>query len=172
MRFALVLLVVAFIPTIASQSAAQTEVTLHDFDPDGRGGLSPTASVITDAAGNLYGTTQFGGYENAGIVFELIRQRDGHWAEQVLHNFSQVGIDGDQPAASLVFDAVGNLYGTTQYGGSGACPSNGAYPPGCGTVFELMPQSDGTWREKILHQFSMNPADGRYPHANLIGYQC
>lgn len=73
--------------------------------------------------------------------------------ETVLHSFD--ALDGLQPFASLVMDEKGNLYGTTEYGG----------PSDYGTVFELSPQGDGTWSEKLLHTFNLS--DGEYPQANL-----
>jgi uncharacterized repeat protein (TIGR03803 family) len=78
--------------------------------------------------------------------------------EKVLHNFGN-GADGISPVASLIFDGAGNLYGTTAAGGS----------HGYGTVFELMPASDGGWNEKILHDFNNdNGRDGEGPYAGLI----
>ena len=116
--------------------------------------------MIFDAAGNLYGTT-YGGGLNAnngdGTVFELSPMAGGGWTEKILHNFNQGSDDGAEPAAGLIFDSAGNLYGTTRLGGSSAY----------GTVFELTPQSDGTWTETILHNFSAN-GDGSEPYGNLI----
>jgi uncharacterized repeat protein (TIGR03803 family) len=60
-------------------------------------------------------------------------------------------------------DKAGNLYGTTYTGGKGPCSFN---RPGCGTVFEVSPQSDGTWTERVLHQFK--GSDGQFPYAGLM----
>ena len=68
----------------------------------------------------------------------------------MLHSFTN-GSDGAYPVAGLIFDAAGNLYGTT--GGGGAS--------GCGTVFKLTPNADGSWTESVLHSF--NGSDGAYP---------
>jgi len=123
-----------------------TETVLHSFCysqencPDGQ---EPEAGVIFDAAGNLYGTTVYGGANNEGVVFELMPAADGSWTEKVLHSFVFDGKDGVVPYGGLVLDAAGNLYGTTAVGGI----RNG------GTVFELIPGPDGNWTEKVLHSF-------------------
>jgi uncharacterized repeat protein (TIGR03803 family) len=95
---------------------------------DGEGPIS--GPLVRDSAGNLYGTTYFGGTNDAGIVFKL----DGTGKETVLHSFTG-GTDGAHPWAGLTMDAVGNLYGTTQAGGDLACYA----PVGCGVVFKLTP---------------------------------
>jgi uncharacterized repeat protein (TIGR03803 family) len=143
-----------------------TETVLHRFN--GTDGDMPLASLIFDGSGNLYGTTFHGGTSVAcgggcGTVFELSPKTGGGWTEKVLHNFNFNGKDGADSYASLIFDASGNLYGTTFYGGrSTAC--NG----GCGTVFELSPKTGGGWTEKILHSFGGSSKDGHSPVASLI----
>lgn len=118
----------------------------------------PTAGLISDSAGNLYGTTNFGGkYVNNGVsgtVFELSFGGNGNVTQRILYNFSG-GNDGGYPYSSLVFDKQGNLYGTTANGGSTACQN------GCGVVFELSPNGDGTWNETVIHAFS--GTDGGQP---------
>ena len=111
--------------------------------------------MIFDAAGNLYGTTYEGGGLNNGTVFELTPQAGGGWTENLLYNFGN-GTDGAGPEAGLIFDAAGNLYGTT--GGGGIY--------GAGTAFELTPTAGGGWTEKLLHSFG-NGTDGSYPQASL-----
>ena len=111
----------------------------------------PYAGLIFDAAGNLYGTTYYGGIHGAGTVFELSPTAGGGWTEKVLHSFGS-GTDGQCPYAGLIFDAAGNLYGTTDGGGI----------HGGGTVFELTPTGGGGWTEKVLHSFG-NGTDGDYP---------
>lgn len=113
------------------------------------------AGVIFDSAGNLYGTTAFGGQYQEGVVFELTPTSSGPWTETVLHSFGAAG-DGASPLAGLIFDAKGNLYGTTQEGGKF----------GEGTVFEMSPTSKGTWNEKVL--FSFNGKDGEAPNSGII----
>lgn len=86
--------------------------------------------------------------------------------EKVLYSFSG-GSDGGTPYyGPLVLDPEGNLYGTTQFGGNGSCVFNGIY--GCGTVFELSPNPDGTWTEKVLHSFSGIDGDGAQPFHGVV----
>jgi uncharacterized repeat protein (TIGR03803 family) len=138
---------------------------LHFFGGGGNGSF-PSAGLIFDAAGNLYGTTAFAGAYGAGTVFELTPAGGGSWTETVLHNFNHNGTDGAYPAAGLVFDASGNLYGTTSQGGTFDCGGHPDY--GCGTVFELSPTPGGGWTEKVLHSFNDNGVDGYIPGAGLI----
>ena len=125
--------------------AADAEKVLHSFT--GGDGSIPYPAVIFDAKGNLYGTTALGGASGAGAVFELIPS-NGKWTEKVLHSFN--GQEGAEPFASLIFDAKGNLYGTTEAGGAN----------GDGTVFELT-SSKGSWTETTLYNF--NGQDGNEP---------
>ena len=138
------------------------EKLLHSFNNNGVDGANPFAGLIGDAAGNLYGTTGYGGTYNWGTVFKLTPQAGGGWTETVLHSFS--GGDGADPLAGLISDAVGNLYGTTWGGGTGSNCGTG----GCGTVFELSPTAGGGWTETVLHNFDNNGADGVDPSAGLI----
>jgi uncharacterized repeat protein (TIGR03803 family) len=107
---------------------------VHDFGDgiSGEGGTNLYASVVFDAAGNLYGTTLNGGDEHVdcsstgcGVVFELTPATGGEWTESVLVAFNYT--DGGHPTGSVVFDSAGNIYGTTTAGGSGVF----------GTVFEI-----------------------------------
>ncbi len=132
-----------------------TETVLHSFG-SGTDGVSPNATLIVDATGNLYSTTIAGGIHNGGTGFELSPQEGGGWTETVLHSFGN-GTDGANPQAGLVIDAAGNLYGTAITGG---IHSDGA-------VFELSPQEGGGWAETVLHSFG-NGADGISPYAGLI----
>jgi uncharacterized repeat protein (TIGR03803 family) len=110
-------------------------------------GATPEASLVADAAGNLYGTTAAGGAHGMGTVFKLAP--DG--TEAVLYAFSG-GADGGPPTGSLILDTDGNLYGTA---GGGA--------QGHGVVFKLAP--DGT--ETVLYAFQ-GGADGGPPYGSLI----
>jgi uncharacterized repeat protein (TIGR03803 family) len=83
-------------------------------------------------------------------------EASGLWTETILHNFGQSDADGNYPGAGVTFDAFGNLYGTTNYGGTYAD----------GTVFELTPATGGSWTETILHRYG-NGEDGTYPDAGL-----
>ena len=133
------------------------EKTLFRFSPIENYSYSPLGGVVPDSAGNLYGTTYFGGKGGTygGTVFELKPQADGTWAGTVLHSFREGYGDGILPRGALIFDSAGNLYGTTSEGGSDCC----------GTVFELTPQADGSWQETVLHSF--NGTDGDNPLAGV-----
>jgi len=141
---------------------------LHTFNGGNNGGEDggdPNARVIFGSDGSLYGTTTGGGSSGCsycGTVFKLtpapIACITCPWTETVLYRF-QSGIDGRLPYSEVVFDQDGNIYGTTQSGGS-----NCQY--GCGTVYELTPH-DGTWAERVLYNFT-GGADGGGPTAGLI----
>jgi uncharacterized repeat protein (TIGR03803 family) len=136
-------------------------------------GSGGTSNLIFDAAGNLYGTRSFGGTYGGGVAFELSPKAGGGWAEKALYNFGGVGhgLDGYQVSSGLIFDAAGNLYGTTEYGGGGGqeC-GNGMGVDGCGTVFRLTPQADGTWTETVVYLFGhgYHAKDGAYPCCGLV----
>jgi len=130
-----------------------TESVLYSFR-GGVDGWAPYAGLVFDAAGNLYGTGQNGGANGSGVVFKLAPNPDGTWTESVLHSFAYT--DGSFPAG-LIFDAAGNLYGTTLQGGAAA---------GYGVVFKLKPNPDGTWTESVLHAFT-GGADGSLLYAGL-----
>ncbi len=153
----------------------QTYKVLWSFD--NANGAAPLGNLVSDSAGNLYGTTQYGGSgiacnSGCGTVFELSPSSDGTWSETVLYNFcsdfeNSLCLDGQLPVAGLVFDNAGNLYGTTTYGGAGSCGYR------CGTVFELSPPlSGGAWTETVLYSFcagSNNKCqDGAEPKSQLI----
>ena len=141
-----------------------TESVLHSFTGSLNDGQTPIASLTLDSSGNLYGTTDGGGTYTAGTVFELSPGANGVWTETILYDFSG-GADGAGPAANLIFDSVGNLYGTTEYGGDFNCNSQG-YNTSCGTVFQLTPNGTGTWSETVLHTFTYS--DGAYPLSSLV----
>ena len=136
-------------------SGSWTEKLLRSFNCDSDG-ASPNANLLLDAAGNLYGTTTYGGLNNAGVVFELSPPQGGGWTETVLHTFGN-GMDGANPYSGLIFDAAGNLYGTTSGGGIHYW----------GTVFELSTAGGGSWTEKVLHSFNDNGTDAAEPYAGL-----
>jgi uncharacterized repeat protein (TIGR03803 family) len=128
----------------------------------GSNGAYPSAPLVLDAEGNLYGTTSARGESNSncpngcGTVFKLSPNPGGGWQGTTLHLFTG-GDDGGEPVAGLVFDGSGNLYGTTTVGG---CVS------GCGMVFELKPVSSG-WREVVIHTF-LTGSDGSDPRAAVV----
>jgi uncharacterized repeat protein (TIGR03803 family) len=139
-----------------SSNGKWTKTVLHSFSSKNGDGAYPYDNLILDAAGNLYGTAYFGGTHGAGTVFELTPGTNGKWAETVLHAFTG-GIDGDDPYAGLTLDAVGDLYGTTNFGGSQSS---------FGVVFKLTPGANGRWAETVLHSFNGN--DGWAPFGNVI----
>ncbi|MFZ0774687.1 MAG: choice-of-anchor tandem repeat GloVer-containing protein [Candidatus Sulfotelmatobacter sp.] len=107
-----------------------TETVLHSFGHNsGADGEYPGANLILDSAGNLYSTTEIAGAFGWGTVFELSPRTSGGWTERLLHSFNDNGKDGEYPGAGLIFDAAGNLYGTTSQGG--------VYTDG--TAFEITP---------------------------------
>jgi uncharacterized repeat protein (TIGR03803 family) len=116
-------------------------------------------SLLLDASGALYGTTNSGGdascgADGCGTVFKLTHH-GRHYEEQTIHTFGG-GSDGAGPESGLIEDAGGTLYGTTYAGGSKRC---GGY--GCGTVFALTPSSGG-YSERILLAFA-GDLDGGEP---------
>jgi hypothetical protein len=126
-----------------------TEKVLYVFQGNASSdGATPAGGLVIDAAGNLYGTTAYGGTGpcvllqtrmGCGTVYKLSppAQPGGAWTETVLYSF-QSGKDGDFPWGDLTFDKQGNLYGATQYGGGFGTCNQGIYP-NCGTVFKLSP---------------------------------
>jgi uncharacterized repeat protein (TIGR03803 family) len=154
--FTAVLAMFALAMFIGGTCAVAQETVLYNF-PCGPTGCEPSSNLIFDSAGNLYGTSPYGGATNYGVVFELSPQAGGGWTEAVLHSFSDNGHDGFHPQGGLIFDAAGNLYGTTSDGGD----HRG------GTVFELAPQVGGGWSEFVLHNFG-GGTDGSEPNAGLI----
>jgi hypothetical protein len=123
--------------------------------------------MIMDASGNLFGTTQGDGPDNAGTAFELKppSTSGGNWSESILWNFGAYSGDGGYPYAGMIMDASGNLFGTTSEGGTEDEASGG-----WGTVFELTPPSTsgGSWTESILWNFDSYVGDGQFPVADLI----
>src|SRR5208337_2813918 len=142
-----------------------TEQVLHSFNYDGTDGADPFAGLIFDAAGNLYGTTQSGGTYGPGTVFELTPMQGGGWKEQVLYSFNFNGADAEYPYAGLIFDKAGNLYGTTEAGGTHYRTTRFGGTYNVGTVFELTPTQGGGWTEKLLHSFNNTGKDGYRPYA-------
>jgi uncharacterized repeat protein (TIGR03803 family) len=143
------------------QSGGWGEKVLYTFAHNGSDPSNPWSGLISDTAGNLYGTGIGGGAYYYGAVFELTPAAGGTWTETVLHSFAHNGYDGTSPYGGLVFDSAGNLYGTTTEGGA-----YGEY--GWGTVYELSPAAGGGWTETVLHNFNDDGTDGTLPEAGLI----
>src|SRR5271165_1096627 len=147
-------------PATACKSALcpWTEIVLYRFT--GTDGAGPSGDLIFDQAGSLYGTTYvgggMGGPDGAGVVYKLTAAG----VESTLYIFPETGCtDGADPVgAGVVFDNMGNLYGTTR--------STGAYGCGNGVVFQLSPSGSG-WIENVLYTFQ-NGSDGGLPFAGLI----
>jgi len=133
------------------------ETVLYSFT-GGADGANPFAGLVLDKAGNLYGTTPYGGdlscslegQYGCGVVFRI----DGTGQETVLYTFTG-GADGGFPTAGLIWDQRGNLYGTTEFGGLVSCS--------CGVVFKL----DLAGQETVLYSFT-GGADGAFPFAGLV----
>ena len=132
--------------TVFQLGTTGSETILHNFagPPEGGGdGAYSYEGVIRDAAGNLYGVTAAGGAYGAGVVYEV----NASGAETLLYSFTGSS-DGAIPDSVLLFDSQGNLYGTSAEGGNSECGGTG-----CGVVFELSPQSGGSWTETVLYEF-------------------
>lgn len=140
---------------------AQSETVLYNFCSAGStcpDGEDASSSLISDSAGHLYGTSQFGGVGSPygrGTVFELSPDGNGGWTETVLYAFTG-GADGGEPVAPLLLDSQGNVYGTAQNGGT----------DGYGVVFKLT-STGNTWAESVLHSFG-GGSDGENPTSGLI----
>jgi uncharacterized repeat protein (TIGR03803 family) len=144
---------------LTKSNGSWTESVIYSFTGSNNGdGANPFAGLVFDTAGNLYGTTYNGGASNEGTVFELSKS-GSTWTETVLHAFSNIsGSDGTNPYSSLIFDAAGNLYGTTLYGGKG----------NVGIVFQLKP-SGKKWTYHNIHTFpGSSTSGGGYPHGGLV----
>ncbi len=146
--------------TIAGAQASKFKV-LHTF-AGGSDGAYPTSGVVFDPAGNLYGTTLFGGSgigceTGCGTAFELVPS-GVRWKERVLYSFSNSADYGIYLFGPLAFDAAGNIYGTSSNGGDPSCE--------CGLAFQLT-KSGGLWTENVLHTFLGGTTDGQYPQWGL-----
>jgi uncharacterized repeat protein (TIGR03803 family) len=148
-----------------------TETVLYNFTGYADGS-SPSweAPLVRDSAGNLYGTTQYGGNqidicdgnEGCGVVFKLSPNPGGIWVDTTLYQFCVQSecADGHRPLGGLILDTAGSLYGTTIFGGSNTC---GAEGEGCGVVFKV----NASGAETILHAFTAG-SDGAYPEGRLV----
>jgi uncharacterized repeat protein (TIGR03803 family) len=133
-----------------SNSNGWQEKTLYSFTGSTDGSLPQ--SIISDAAGNLYGIAFDGGSTSCtcGTVFKLLMSAG--WRFSVIHQFNQS--NGAYPEGSLTFDSAGNLYGGTLEGGV----------DGHGVVYELSPDANGIWTTSILHSFTVG-----YDGAGVVG---
>jgi uncharacterized repeat protein (TIGR03803 family) len=147
--------------TVFKISDAGAETVLYSFD-FGTVGFAPLAGLIEDSAGNLYGTTNGGGNDSSGTVFKV---DSATGKETVLYSFCSAANceDGESPAAGLVEDSSGNLYGTTSGGGANSSANSGL---GGGTVFKV----DSSGKQTVLYSFCSlaNCKDGEQPVAGLV----
>ena len=142
----------------AQEPAALHEVVLHNFPPNAPQGANPYATLVADAAGNLYGTSLNGGTSGRGVVFKV----DSSGKQTVMYNFTG-GADGGFPQSGVIRDAAGNLYGTTTGGGNLTGPVDFGCFEGCGVVYKLDPSGN----ETVLYAFT-GGADGSAPQAGVI----
>jgi uncharacterized repeat protein (TIGR03803 family) len=153
----LLVAVVALVPVLIAPQPAHGETfkVLHTFQGGIDDGATPSGKLILDSSGNLYGLTAFGGARTLGwgTIFKVDATTG---KETVLYRFTG-GADGGYAGGGLVFDAAGNLYGTTSAGGSTNCAD------GCGTVFKF----DKTGKETVLYQF-LGGSDGASPNGDLV----
>jgi uncharacterized repeat protein (TIGR03803 family) len=134
--------------TVFKMDTAGNETILHNFNCSNGDGCVPQSGVTLDKKGNLYGTTQVGGAYTYGTLYEITAAG----TYKILYNFMG-GADGFYPLNPPVLDKKGNLYGTTENGGSG----------GYGTVYEFNPK---TGQKTILHNFVYQ--DGQSPWAGAL----
>jgi uncharacterized repeat protein (TIGR03803 family) len=144
-----------------------TEKDLFTFTGSATG-VEPWGGLAFDAEGSLYGAALHGGNHptgcssGCGVVFKLTPE-NGQWKEDILYKFAG-GNDGAQPATNLIFDQVGNMYGTTAAGGILAQECG----TGCGTIFKLTPASGGGFTESVLYRFTGVHGDGASPGPGVV----
>jgi uncharacterized repeat protein (TIGR03803 family) len=130
------------------------EIVLHAFT-GGADGATPLGPLTFDASGNIYGTAAAGGL-GYGLIFKLTpNQFKAGWTETVLYAFTYQ--DRIQPSGGVIFDAIGNLYGTTAYGGD----------RNLGAVYKLTSHADDSWSSSLLYSFT-GPPDGQEAYTPLI----
>jgi uncharacterized repeat protein (TIGR03803 family) len=148
------------------QYSQRKESVLYTFlgQPDGE---TPNGELLLDSAGNIFGTTRFGGAFNHGTVFELAPKGDGTWTENLLYSF-RGDTDGSEPYGGVVMDAKGDLYGTTF---SGGLRSNCGFQKrklGCGAIYKMVRNTDGSWSERSVYLFGGKDVDGIFPIGDLV----
>jgi len=125
----------------------------------------PVTGVTLDQKGNIYGTTNNGGTYGYGTVYRVSppTQKGGPWTETVLYSLDSGTNMGSNAEGPVTFDESGNMYGTTAFGGDLNC--SGGF--GCGVVFELSPQTGGTWTYTNLYSFQ-DGSDGAEPTGTIV----
>jgi Domain of unknown function (DUF4214) len=134
-----------------------TETVLYSFAGGASDGANPYGTLIIDSNGNLFGTTDHGGGSDVGTVFEMVKNGTGYNAPTILHAFAG-GSDGAFLQFGVIADSNGDLFGTTNQGGSAS--SNG-------TVFELVKGVSG-YTKTTLYSFAGATSDGGSPYGTLI----
>jgi uncharacterized repeat protein (TIGR03803 family) len=134
-----------------------TQKTLYSFGAGIDGDIPFQGTLAIDGSGNLYGFTQNGGTYGFGTIFELTAGSDGTWNKRILHSFAELNDGGLPYAEQLVLDSSGNVYGTTLHGGAA----------GYGVAFKLIRQSNGSWKEEVLHSFT-GGLDGSGPEGGVV----
>jgi uncharacterized repeat protein (TIGR03803 family) len=142
--------------TVFMLSPAGKETVLYEFTGSNGDGNGPHGRLAFDAKGNIYGTTQGGGANGTGTVYELSPKKGGGWTEKVIYTFSATGADGTAPSAGMTIAADGTMYSTT--------PDGGAF--GAGTVFSLKKTSKG-WKQTVIQSLN-GSSNGGFPYEGLM----
>jgi uncharacterized repeat protein (TIGR03803 family) len=132
-----------------------TETVLHSFTGGDDGSIPGYGAVVFDRAGNLYGTTVYGGANSGGVLYELTHSQNG-WTESVAYDMS-AGTTGTMPYGGVIFDSSGNLYGTAAEAGGGS-----------GAVYKLLPFGSGFTGNSIYAFPPGQPADGYSPFGGVV----
>jgi len=141
--------------TVFMLSPAGKETVLYEFTGANGDGNAPHGRLAFDAKGNIYGTTQSGGTNGTGTVYELSK-RSGVWTEKVIYNFSATGADGISPSAGMTIAPDGTMYSTT--------PDGGAYSGG--VIFSLKKTVKG-WKQTVIHNINF-PSEGGFPYEGVM----
>jgi uncharacterized repeat protein (TIGR03803 family) len=142
---------------LSKSGSTWKETVLHSFDNiSGSDGSNPYGALVSDAAGNLYGTTQGGGKLGGGIVFQL-KASNGKFTYKVIHGFTTSASSAYFPYSALVVDSKnGYLYGTTYYGG---------IVWNVGAVYQLR-EVGGVWLSSVIYNF-LGDSLGQYSESGL-----
>ena len=133
------------------------ETILYEFKGQANGdGAAPRGRLAFDGNGNIFGTTQSGGTNGTGTVYELSPKRGGGWTEKVIYTFSATGADGSIPSAGMTIAPDGTMYSTTPDGGA----FNG------GVIFSLKKTAKG-WKQTVIHSINF-PTEGGFPYEGLM----
>jgi uncharacterized repeat protein (TIGR03803 family) len=143
--------------TVFMLTPAGKEIVLYEFKGQASGdGAGPHGRLAFDAKGNIYGTTQGGGTNGTGTVYELSRKSGGGWTEKVIYTFSSTGADGISPSAGMTIAPNGTMYSTT--------PDGGAFSGG--VIFSLTKTTKG-WKQTVIHSINF-PNEGGFPYEGLM----